>query len=197
MNDLTHLDEIILTDYLDDALAPEVRLTVEHHLAACADCAAQVAEFRSLFVALAELPPLTLERNLAPAVLAAIQPAPMPTPSVRGLRWLVAAQLMLAVLLLATLWQLALPSLAGIEVAAQSWWSSVNFTPLLIQAQGMWDAIVTPFQQLTFPTFSDLTGISALSWNTAAVILLVAVVGWFAGNRWLLMPQRVGATPPS
>jgi predicted anti-sigma-YlaC factor YlaD len=186
MNDFNHLDDLTLTDYVDDALSPDSRAEVERHLAGCTDCAAQVAEFRALFVALEELPPLILERDLAPAVLAAIQPAPAPAYRLKGLGWVLAGQLALAAVLMVALWQWVVPSLGELQLATQVWWSSLDFTALLIQAQLAWDTAIAPFQRIELPTFSDVTGISALSWTTAIGVLMVAAVGWVAGNRLLL-----------
>lgn len=186
MNDLNHVDELTLTDYLDEALAPDQRNEVERHLAGCTLCAAQVAEFRALFIALDELPSLMLERDLAPAVIAAIQSAPAPAYRVRGLGWVLAGQLALAAVLVMALWQWLLPSLTDLQGATQVWWRSLDFTPLLIQAQLAWDTAVTPLQRIELPTFSDVTGISALSWTTAAGVFILAAVAWLAGNRLLL-----------
>lgn len=194
MNDPNHVDELTLTDYLDDALAPDQRAEVERHLAGCLDCAAQVAEFRALFTALDELPPLALERDLAPAVIAAIQPALAPAYRVRGLGWVLAGQLALVAVLVVALWQLLLPSLTEIQVASQVWWSLLDFTPILIQAQLAWDSAIAPFQRMELPTFSDITGISALSWTTAASVFMLAAVVWLAGNRLLLVPTNDGKT---
>lgn len=197
MNDLNHLDEQTLTDYVEDALAPAQREAAEAHLLLCDECAAQVAAFQELFSALSALPPLTLERDLAPAVMAAIQPAPMPIYQGQGLRWVIVAQVVVAALLLGALWQWLQPSLPTIEMATQQWWASLDMTPFLIQVQLAWDTVIAPLRQLQLPTFSDLTGIPALSWTTAAAVLLIAAMGWIVGNRWLLAPQSMGQSTPS
>jgi predicted anti-sigma-YlaC factor YlaD len=190
MNDPNHVDELTLTDYLDDALVPDQRVEVEQHLAGCAACAAHVAEFRALFTALDELPPLILERDLAPAVIAAIQSTPAPAYRVWGLGGVLAGQLALVAVLVVALWHLLLPSLTELQVASGMWWSSLDFTPILIQAQLAWDRAISPFQRMELPTFSDVTGISALSWTTAAGVFMLAAVVWLAGNRLLLVPTN-------
>lgn len=57
----------LLSELLDEALAPDARARVEAHLAACRDCRAHLAQLRWTIGALAELredevSPATLER---------------------------------------------------------------------------------------------------------------------------------------
>ncbi len=189
MNDPNHVNELTLTEYVDDALSPDEWAKVERHLAGCAACAAQAAEFRALFTALDELPPLTLERDLAPAVITAIQSAPAPAYRVRGLGWVLAGQLTLVAVLGVALWQWLLPVVIELQMTPYAWWRSLDLMSVLIQAQWMWDSAIAPLRHLQLPAFSDLTGISALPWSTAVGLFMVAAVVWLAGNR-LLLRQR-------
>jgi anti-sigma factor RsiW len=56
----------LVTDYLEDALPPEVRLRVELHLAACPGCLAYLDQMRATVRLLGRLP----EESLEPAMRA-------------------------------------------------------------------------------------------------------------------------------
>ncbi len=193
MNDPNHLNEITLTDYLDDALTPDQRKGVERHLAQCGDCAAQVAEFRALLTTLQDTPSLILERDLAPAVLAAIQPTPVPYYQGQELRRILLGEIALVVVLGIAVWQWLSPRFIEAQQVMQRWWVSLDVTLVWVQFQQMWSTAIAPIHQIQLPTFSDVTGISALSWTTVAVVFLVAAVVWIAGNRWLLVPIRTNS----
>jgi anti-sigma factor RsiW len=54
----------IVTDYLEDALPPDVRLRVERHLATCPGCLAYLDQMRETVRMLGRLP----EESLDPAI---------------------------------------------------------------------------------------------------------------------------------
>jgi anti-sigma factor RsiW len=193
MNDLNHLDEITLTDYLDDALNPDQRTEVERHLAQCGDCTFQVAEFRALFTTLQDTPSLTLEQDLAPVVLTAIQPTPAPYYQVQELRRILLGEITLVVVLGMAVWQWLSPRFIEAQQAMQRWWASLDVTLVWVQFQQMWSTAIAPIYQIQLPTFRDVTGIAPLSWTTVVVVFLVAAVVWIAGNRWLLVPTRTNS----
>src|SRR5688572_17009003 len=89
MSNAAHLDDVLLNEYLDAALAPATRTEVETHLAHCPDCAARLMDLRALFADLEALPDLRLERDLTPTVLAVLhrrsQPQPLTASPILGL----------------------------------------------------------------------------------------------------------------
>lgn len=204
MNDQPHLDDLTLTDYLDNALAPDERAIVEQHLAGCAECAAQVAKFRALFAAFNTLPPLAPERDLTPAIMAAIEAPrramvePSSRAAVRRLAGVLAGQLVAAGVALLLLRQMAVPLVAEIQMGLVAWGLAAQFngTMLLIQVQQAWDAAFMPFQQVQRFSFSDLTGGLSLPLSTAIGVFLAVAAIWVLGNRWLLLSNGVesGAT---
>lgn len=75
----THPDTESLQGYAEAALPEGDRATVESHLQGCARCSAEVREWRSLFLALAELPPLAPSPGFTDRVMARLHlPAPVP-----------------------------------------------------------------------------------------------------------------------
>jgi anti-sigma factor RsiW len=68
-------ESIRVQDYLDGELVPGEREAFEAHLAACADCAAEVALYRIVFHRLDSLPLFEPSPQLADRVLAEIMPA--------------------------------------------------------------------------------------------------------------------------
>ncbi|MDP9321833.1 MAG: zf-HC2 domain-containing protein [Chloroflexota bacterium] len=63
---MTEHPELLLSAYLDEALAPSERATVDAHLAACALCRAQLTELRATSRLIGALPPLAPRRSLVP-----------------------------------------------------------------------------------------------------------------------------------
>ena len=66
---LTHLDDVVLNEYLDGALPTEQINGVEAHLAICPACTVRLAEMQQVFAALTNLPDKPAPRDLVPAVL--------------------------------------------------------------------------------------------------------------------------------
>lgn len=69
----THPDTERLQGYAETALPEGERVVVESHLQACARCSAEVEEWRSLFLALAALPPLAPSTGFVDRVMARVQ----------------------------------------------------------------------------------------------------------------------------
>ena len=65
---MNHLTDALANEYLDEALEPSVRRTVESHLETCASCQAKLAGLRSLSRMLAALPEKPLLHELSPSV---------------------------------------------------------------------------------------------------------------------------------
>src|SRR5204862_7958896 len=104
MSNATHLDDVLLNEYLDKALEHSARIDVEAHLAHCPECAARLMELRTLFADLDALPDLRLERDLTPTVLAVARrksrPAPLAASPVLGLIFALQAVVSISVLAL-------------------------------------------------------------------------------------------------
>ena len=63
-----------LQAYLDGELTQRERRDLEAHLQVCPDCAAELAQLRSLFQSIESLPSEPLAADLAPGVMAAVRP---------------------------------------------------------------------------------------------------------------------------
>lgn len=180
-----HLDEAILNEYLDGALEPDSLRRIETHLAGCSDCSAAFAELRKLSIDLAQLPDLPLQRDLAPAIIAAIRPH---SPQRRVWRFALIAQLALALLLI----MLFRPAgVQGLEALASSGfgeqavhlletvWTLVD-PPRVPQVPalpsiGWWPEL--PFDQLQTVTWRQF--------------LICAALLWLFGNALLLQPSQL------
>ena len=66
MSGMTEHPELLLSAYLDLALAPSERASVDAHLAACARCRVQLSELRATSRLIGALPPLAPRRSLVP-----------------------------------------------------------------------------------------------------------------------------------
>lgn len=187
MND--HLDDALLNEYLDGALAPAARAVADAHLAACPVCAARLARYRALFADLDALPDAPLTRDLSATVTARLRPrreaALRP-----ALRWVFAAQAVLGAVLLAVAARLVLtpPVLAEIGLASQTWAAaagqalaglSAEWSGLLAALAQWWSAGLEPAQSLAA---------SAEDWSPIEIGLLLgsaAALG-LLGNGLLL-----------
>lgn len=188
MNDPTHLDESTLNDYLDGLLTPAAEQAVVQHVAGCPVCAAQVAEFRALFAALEELPLLAPQRDFAPAVVAALTPTPVATPTPRTLRRVLGLQVALVALLLLVVGQSLAPTLAEMQLAITAWGATVDVTPLLVEVEAIGGRFILSLEVLRGVDITTLLAVPTLSWTTVAGLFVAAAVLWLAGNRWLLTP---------
>ena len=60
----------LVTEYLDDALAPAERAAFERHIASCEDCGVYLDQMRTTIAALGDLPPERLPRSAREGLLA-------------------------------------------------------------------------------------------------------------------------------
>jgi anti-sigma factor RsiW len=72
---MNHLSFEILNQFLDQQLAPSERDAAQAHLAACAECRAELGALKRVTTTLASLTPESMSTNLVPRVLAQIEPA--------------------------------------------------------------------------------------------------------------------------
>ena len=63
----------LVTDYLEDALAPRERRRFEAHLARCEHCTAYVEQMRDTLALLGEIPPESLSQRAQDELLAAFR----------------------------------------------------------------------------------------------------------------------------
>lgn len=222
MHNPIHPSEELLNEYLDGALEAGPRAELEAHLAGCSECAACLDELREVFVALQNLPELSLGRDLAPGILARV---PRPAPRQRraetptALRWLFIVQVVLAALLLLASWSLVaqetlqwdLPGLgdyaqqawAQAEQAAQDWsqgwqltwqsaWQSVQDWPAAWQST--WQSTQRAFEQGA-AAWQQWT-VQAEGWQLPQLdlltLLMAVILVWMAANGWLLQSNRLG-----
>ena len=201
MKDKDHVGEETLQLYLDDELGPAARSRAEAHLAGCSRCQGELEELRRLYAAIEELSP-ALSPNLAPGVLARLEPRGRIHPLLWG--WL-NLQAAAALLLLVLGWpwlERQWSALAGAAPLGLSWavelfrgpqrsWAALPGwieqavgalaswpARLWSEAQGGWAALPRP-------------SLPAMSPYYLAVALAVVAAGWFVGNLLLLRRARV------
>ena len=68
-----HPSDESLQSYLDGELSHQERRELEAHLQVCPECAAELAQLRSLFQSIESLPSEPLATDLAPGVMAAVR----------------------------------------------------------------------------------------------------------------------------
>lgn len=105
-----HLSENDLHLFLDDALDPAARRAARIHLDRCRSCADRLSQAEALFAAIEAWEDLPLRRDLSPAIVAEIAPAPV------GLRVATVIQAGVAVLVTILAWPLAEALVATIQI---------------------------------------------------------------------------------
>lgn len=178
----THVDEVTLHAYLDDALEAHVRARVEVHLARCAVCAEQVEWWRAFFATVEALPDEPLKRDLASDVLAALQPDSTPL----QLWGLLALQVVtaLVLLLVARPWVASL--FATVRVADVTVWALAEAMGDALEAQmGTILAAADTAGRLSAPLTRVLPvpTLPPLAWG---LLLAGALVFWLVANGLLL-----------
>ncbi len=165
---MNHLSTEILNALLDQQLAPRAHDNAQAHLAACAECRAELAALEHVAAALAALTPESLPVDLAPRVLAQIEPAQRAPWMIALIVAETAAVIALAVWLgetLAPLFDL-LPDFGATLIALQ---------------QGANDA-------LNALNIEPLQSVAPTEW---LMLCAAAVVAWLIANRILIqLPQK-------
>ena len=174
--------EARIHEYLDNELSPVERVRFEEHLAVCPGCQQQVASARALFAALGGLQPVEEPAGFRESVLAGL---PFRAAQPIG-QWVLAAQLVLTMALLA----LAYPLLATWYERVEGWlvpgWLSNILADLVARSGDAWAWLVS-----TFLVSIDLTwprGLG-LAWPQAALLALALFGLWWLGNRLLLATE--------
>ena len=167
---MNHLSTEILNALLDRQLTPTARADAQTHLAACAECRAELAALERVAAALADLAPEPLSIDLAPRVLAQIEPTPRA-------RWLVALSVA--------------ETAAAIALAV---WLGEMLAPLFDLLPDFGAALIA-FQQvandaLNAISIEPLQVVAPTEW---LMICAAAAVAWLIANQILIqLPQKEG-----
>ncbi len=177
-----HPPEWIFHAYLDEELDPEERSGFEAHLSSCLDCTQVLRELEHLFAAIAQVPAVPLERDLAAAVRYRLQAA-RSQGRLDKLAWLLVLELAGAALLLAV----AGPTLAADAGRAVAWVGqqvaqATAGWEVLASAPGEWLELLP--RTVTWP----LAGHISLA-ETAPFLAVL----WILGNLYLLRHGSVEA----
>jgi anti-sigma factor RsiW len=165
---MNHLSFEILNALLDQQLAPRAREDAQAHLAACADCRGELAALERVSTALTSLAPEPLPADLAPRVLAQIEPA-------QRMWWMDAL--------------IVAQTAAAIALAV---WLGETLVPLLDPLPDFGAALLA-FQQVIIDALNainiePLQGIALTEW---LMISAAAVAAWLIANRLLIqLPQK-------
>ena len=190
---LSHLDDVILNEYLDGVLPPERINGVEAHLAICPACTARLAEMQQVFAALARLPDQPAPHDLVPAVLDHLDMVHQPAPShpfSRGWVALFCAEALIGIACLA--W---VGSLLDVRIPTISW---QPFIRIFASSLNFWQTLDTEwlvFQQSIGQLYLTATGlyrqVPALDLPERWLVILIPIGAavWVAGNSLLLRPR--------
>jgi len=179
-----------LHEYLDGTLDAKTRQMVEAHLARSPEARAQLAELETLFASFEALPELTLGTDLSVAVVAEIGrstansttlSAGVARPLPRWVWGLLLGQVVVAALLLGSVWSALVDWWGTGQAIATDWLATVQMT-LLSWVNEFWVGITAVWQQPNLPTFS--IDLPAAQW---ALLFGLALVVWLAGNRLLFV----------
>lgn len=174
---MTHLSEETINEYLDQALAPRLQAETEAHLADCRDCAARLAELRSLFASIDTLADLPLEMDFAPAIIAHLK---RNTALPRQIRWLTIVQTLGTLLAAFLAWPLAETRLPSLVLP------SINET--LTGLATSWLATIAGWR-LPSVTFELPSLQPSLPTTTLAIASISVFLLWLAVNGLLLIPR--------
>jgi hypothetical protein len=189
---MSHIDDSLLNEYLDSALAPERRAEIAAHLAVCASCTARLANARALFAAIESLPDAPLERDLSGQVIAALRLRSNPLPL--AVRLAFAAQAVFAVVLAASAAATLSLSLAPADPFINS--ALEAFTQSAESLMVQWQALIESAQSAIASGWDSALAFlpASLEWTWGAGLAAVFLL-WLAGNgvilrRFILSPQR-------
>jgi len=185
---MNHLTEETLNEYLDGELAPAARAAADGHLSACADCWARLEALRGLFVELEDLPDARLARDLATAVVAALEKRS----SVPGaVRVVVILQVLAAAAILALAWPVLQleQALSGLSVAFNPVFPAPSeLTRRVVQQWAFWGRSLAQLGRP--PAFAAPFSIHL---DPPAILITLTLVSacllWLVGNGLLLRPR--------
>ena len=167
---MNHLSFEILNALLDQQLTADARDDAQTHLAACAECRAELAALERVAAALAAVTPEPLPADLAPRVLTQIESTPR--------AW----------------WADALIVAETAAAIALAVWLSETLAPLFDLLPDFSSSPLT-FQQIVIDALNainiePLQGIAPTEW---LILGAAAVAAWLITNRLLIqLPQKEG-----
>ena len=88
-----------------------------------------------------------------------------------------------------------LPRWTALQQGVQVGWSQVDVTLPLIWTQSLWDAWLAPFQTWRGIDLALFDTLPTLPATTAAVLFVIALIGWIVCNRFLLPGITLTITP--
>lgn len=166
--------------YLDGELGPAERAQFEEHLSSCAACQRELAQTRALFAVLDGLQAAPAPIDLRAEVLAGL---PQRQTATLG-RWMLAAQALATLLLLALAW----PTLQSWYEQQLAAWFAPGWLADLAGEAAAWGS--DTWDWLTSMLALDI-GLAwprgwGLTWPQAALMIVALVGFWVLGNRLLL-----------
>jgi hypothetical protein len=173
-----HLNNETLQGYLDGELTQSEHGAVEVHLRICPTCEAELTQLRSLFHSIESLPSEPLATDLAPGVMAAIQPRASWLPSIAVGELVAAAALTLALVL----WLGGVELQARLDGAAQRLIGQLEVATIDLSTS-VSDLLgqVPEFPQLEFIQLDDLIGAffgsPSLLWAVSAIAFALLLLG--------------------
>lgn len=187
-----HIEDTLLNEYLDSPLSPRERASVQSHLESCEACAARLGALRAVFDKLESLPDTPLNRDLSPAVSAAIRARTQPAlPPI--LRLAFAAQALVALALLTSTGPVFAQYLPQIPIFRFGDLAMTTLARTQNTFAAELRALLVSFQQITTGGL-DLAGtvtMPSLSPLGAGVFAVAVSLLWLIGNGFLLRPARL------
>jgi predicted anti-sigma-YlaC factor YlaD len=185
---MSHLDDSLLNEYLDETLDVAAQQEIESHLATCAGCRARLDQLRHAFAALDAVSDVTPAVDLSPKVAARLALSPRRGSASRWLAPALAAQAVLAVTLLVLLW----PRLAPLAADGWTWmmgqggeWSAEQIAAL--SGLAAWVNLRVANLMRDGLIWLHLPGaMGEQSVNSWLILLGSALLAWLIGNRLLL-----------
>ncbi len=187
---MMHPTESEIQEYLDCELEPSRMTEIETHLHGCPSCAAKWRALHAVVISIDTLPSQPLQRDLTPAVLAAIRPRKR---SSFGVTLWAAAQAVAVVALLVFTWsQLRMsldPLLRSLLPLTASFPNKALFAGLL----KAWDEIIMIFEGLLLRGFTVTRVWEGVSPHLAkhGWWLALILVFWVVVNGLLMKPVRL------
>lgn len=189
MHEDHHLDETALHEYLDDVLDPAQRCEVEAHIVDCPLCSHRLQELRELFISLASLVDVPVERDLVPSVMASIRSRKRLFP---GLNLAIAVQILTLGLLLLVAWPYISASISEIVASLLPTRFTAEAIDVFANVSRIWSAVLDSVTGLASRSLDNFRDMPVFSWPMLDGWLMVGVIAiiWLVGNGLLLRVTR-------
>jgi anti-sigma factor RsiW len=188
--DVMHPTEREIQAYLDGELEPSRMAEVETHLQGCPSCTAQWRALRAVVASIETLPSQPLQRDLAPAILAAIRPR---TRFSFGLPLWATAQAIAAGVLLVFTWSQVRMVLDPLLHDLLPFTASVPNKALFAGLFKAWDEMIMIFEGLFMKGLTVTQMREAVSPHivTQGWWLALILIFWVVGNGLLMKQVRL------